>query len=56
VLIEYCRYGNLLSYLIKHRKSFVNQVNSEGYLVPMNETAVAAFEAEGNQNALGNQL
>jgi hypothetical protein len=56
VLIEYCRYGNLLSYLIKHRKSFVNQVDSEGNLVPMNETGVSAFEAEGDQNALGIKL
>lgn len=27
ILVEYCRYGNLLSFMHRHRKNFVNQVN-----------------------------
>ncbi len=27
VIVEYCRFGNLLSYLTAHRHSYINQVN-----------------------------
>nr|XP_023029901.1 vascular endothelial growth factor receptor 1-like [Leptinotarsa decemlineata] len=27
VIVEYCRYGNLLNYLLRHRSHFVNQVD-----------------------------
>lgn len=27
ILVEYCRYGNLLSFMHRHRKNFVNQIN-----------------------------
>jgi len=30
IIIEYCCYGNLHSYLVKHRHTFVNQVNRYG--------------------------
>jgi hypothetical protein len=33
VIVEYCRYGNLQTYLIKHRKDFVNQVDEFGNLL-----------------------
>lgn len=33
IIIEYCRFGNLQSYLIKHRNSFVNQVDHFGNLL-----------------------
>lgn len=32
VIVEYCRYGNLQSYLIKNRKQFVNLVDKLGYI------------------------
>ena len=32
LMVEYCRYGNLLSYVIDARKRFVNQVDSLGNL------------------------
>ncbi|XP_073993998.1 PDGF- and VEGF-receptor related isoform X3 [Rhodnius prolixus] len=35
VLVEYCRHGNLHNYLLKHRDTFINQVNpSSGNLDP----------------------
>ena len=33
VIVEYCRYGNLQTYLIKHRKNFINQVDEFGNLL-----------------------
>ena len=30
VLVEYCRFGNLQSYLVNHRSYFVNQVDEQG--------------------------
>ena len=33
VLVEYCRYGNLLSYVTNARGRFINQVNSVGNLI-----------------------
>jgi hypothetical protein len=33
VIVEYCRYGNLQSYLINHRNNFVNQVDKLGNLL-----------------------
>jgi len=32
LIVEYCRYGNLRSYLINNRTSFINQVDSFGNL------------------------
>ncbi len=32
VIVEYCRYGNLLSYLMAHRQNFVNEVSESGNL------------------------
>ncbi|KAK9497787.1 hypothetical protein O3M35_003710 [Rhynocoris fuscipes] len=29
VLVEYCKYGNLHNYLLKHRDAFINQVNPQ---------------------------
>lgn len=28
VIVEFCRYGNVQNFLIKHRKYFVNQINN----------------------------
>lgn len=28
VIVEYCRFGNLHSVLMKHRKSFIDQINA----------------------------
>ncbi len=33
VIVEYCRFGNLQSYLINHRNNFVNQVDKLGNLL-----------------------
>ena len=33
MIVEYCRYGNLQTYLIKHRKNFINQVDEFGNLL-----------------------
>lgn len=32
VIVEYCRFGNLQTYLINHRNSFINQVDELGNL------------------------
>ncbi|KAI9558029.1 hypothetical protein GHT06_014782 [Daphnia sinensis] len=32
VILEYCRFGNLQTYLIKHRNSFINEVDEFGNL------------------------
>ncbi|XP_045034350.1 vascular endothelial growth factor receptor 1 isoform X3 [Daphnia magna] len=37
VIIDYCRYGNLQSYLIKQRNTFVNQLDEVGNLQLTNE-------------------
>lgn len=29
VIVEYCRYGNLHNYLLKHREDFINQIDPE---------------------------
>ena len=44
VIIEYCRYGNLLSYIIKNRHKFVNQVDSFGFLLPLNRNGECGEE------------
>lgn len=33
VIVEYCCFGNLRSYLINHRETFVSQVDESGELV-----------------------
>jgi hypothetical protein len=38
VIIDFCRFGNLKSYLIKHRDKFINQLTTLGNLLPENET------------------
>lgn len=30
VIVEYCRFGNLQTYLVKHRNHFINQVDEFG--------------------------
>jgi hypothetical protein len=30
IIVEFCRYGNLHSYIANHRLTFVNQVNHYG--------------------------
>jgi serine/threonine protein kinase len=39
VLIDYCQFGNLKSYLIKHRNQFINQLSGSGEMQPVYETA-----------------
>ena len=39
VLIDYCAFGNLKSYLIKNRNQFVNQLSGSGEMQPVYETA-----------------
>lgn len=34
LIVEYCRFGNLQSYLINHRSRFVNQLDQLGMLRP----------------------
>jgi FMS-like tyrosine kinase 1 len=29
VVVEYCRYGNIRSFLLAHRRTFINQLNKE---------------------------
>jgi hypothetical protein len=38
VIIDFCRFGNLKSYLIEHRDKFINQLNALGNLLPEDET------------------
>ncbi len=39
VLIDYCQFGNLKSYLMKNRNQFVNQLSGSGEMQPVYETA-----------------
>ena len=32
MIVEYCRYGNVQNYLLRHRNVFVNQVDKMGNL------------------------
>ncbi|KAK4316390.1 hypothetical protein Pmani_012440 [Petrolisthes manimaculis] len=34
LLVEYCRYGNILDYMHRHRKEFINQINEEDKIDP----------------------
>ena len=38
IILEYCQFGNLQSYLIKNRNSFINQVDESGNLITADET------------------
>lgn len=46
VLVEYCRFGNLLQFIRHHRKSFINLINPETgrieHTVPSPDTITAA--------------
>ena len=33
VIVEYCHYGNLRTFIIDHRETFVNQVDENGELI-----------------------
>lgn len=49
VIVEYCRYGNIQNYLIRHRSNFINQVDPRGYIDPnvgADKLAQAAAEAQ----------
>ncbi len=37
VIVEYCRYGNLRTYLMNHRDSFINLVDEFGNIQAENE-------------------
>jgi hypothetical protein len=37
VIVEYCRFGNLQSFLINHRANFVNLVDEFGNLKTLDE-------------------
>jgi hypothetical protein len=39
VLIDFCQFGNLKSYLTKNRNHFMNQLNGSGDMQPENEMA-----------------
>jgi hypothetical protein len=39
VIIDFCQFGNLKSYLIKNRKKIINQLNGLGNSPPTKETA-----------------
>ena len=40
VVIDFCQFGNLKSYLTGHRDEFVNQLNASGDMtIPVNKTA-----------------
>ena len=47
VIVEYCRYGNIQNYLIRHRSSFINQVDHRGNL---DSTIGAEKFAEASSN------
>lgn len=34
MLVEFCRYGNILDYMHCHRKEFINQINNEDKIDP----------------------
>jgi hypothetical protein len=38
VIIDFCRFGNLKSYLIEHRNKFINQLAALGNFLPGDET------------------
>lgn len=47
VIVEYCRYGNIQNYLIRNRASFINQVDSRGYINPsIGEDQLAEADAQ----------
>ncbi|KAI9559738.1 hypothetical protein GHT06_013743 [Daphnia sinensis] len=52
VIVEYCRYGNIQNYLIRHRANFINQVDSRGYINPsIGEDQLAEADAQRGYQA-----
>lgn len=52
VIVEYCRYGNIQNYLIRNRASFINQVDSRGYINPsIGEDQLAEADAQRGYQA-----
>ncbi|XP_046457985.1 vascular endothelial growth factor receptor 1-like [Daphnia pulex] len=49
VIVEYCRYGNLQTYLVKHRPNFINQVDELGNLLSDAEMEEMANMANNSQ-------
>ena len=49
VIVEYCRYGNLQSYLIKNRKHFINLVDKFG-CINVNQAVMAEEHDEDIKN------
>ena len=45
MIVEYCRFGNLQTYLINHRNNFVNQVDKLGNL--LSDAAMQEMNAAG---------
>ena len=35
MVVEYCKHGNLKSYLMNNRNNFINQIDSSGNLKPL---------------------
>ncbi|KAK4010278.1 hypothetical protein OUZ56_019424 [Daphnia magna] len=52
IIVEYCRFGNLQSYLVNHRSSFINLVDEFGNMRPNNETE--AFDHMLRDESVGN--
>lgn len=55
MIVEYCRYGNLRNYLINHRNTFVNQIDSSGDLIRTNidEQQQLVTESTGADECVG---
>nr|XP_012229230.1 PREDICTED: vascular endothelial growth factor receptor kdr-like isoform X1 [Linepithema humile] len=50
VIVEYCCFGNLQSYLLKHRTKFINQIDSNGKIVNNISTDILTKTANVNSN------
>ncbi|XP_058810705.1 vascular endothelial growth factor receptor 1 isoform X2 [Phymastichus coffea] len=53
VIVEYCRYGNLHNYLLRHREDFINQIDPEtGRIDPVigNEFLIKSTNADSNNS------
>lgn len=53
VIVEYCKYGDLQSYVTKSRNRFVNQVDSMGTLNSLNSPSTQSTQSDLNYFVIG---
>ncbi|KAK3869901.1 hypothetical protein Pcinc_024815 [Petrolisthes cinctipes] len=57
LLVEYCRFGNILDFMHRHRKGFVNQINEEDKIDPsITDLRIRQRSGSGSRGRLSRNL